>query len=413
MKFLQSNGLDLATLNAEALLSAMRAEMNRCLAESGDLPMLPSGLLLTQHLPKDCEVAAFDVGGTNTRSARVRFDACGRATVHHLVKGKMPGVTAPVDHTAFYQQLCEVLVQNVHAQEFLGYCFSYPATPEGQLLFWTKNVQAPQEVGRNVVEDLKAALAERGMSGCRVRMLNDTVAALLAAYAHDEPCAGYVGFILGTGTNVSYAETTERILKCPTFRKNAFMPINCETGNFRAFPMSRFDERHEAYNGTGRAYWERCISGGHLGDLGTEILHAAAEEGLFSKGLCETMRAHRYTHVELDQFCAGVQPDVFACTSDEAHTIGTLLRPMYERAALFTAVNIASAGLQSADARQMTSGKIRVNADGSTFWKTQSIPFVATVKKHLDALLVSRGYSYEIVQIEDAPLIGAAIAACE
>ncbi len=413
MTFLQSKGLDVAALDAEALLSAMRSEMTRCLGEAGDLPMLPSGICLTAESPKDREVAAFDVGGTNTRSARVHFDAKGRATVHNLVKGKMPGVETEVNHDAFYQQLCDVLLQNVKAKDAIGYCFSYPATPEGKLLFWTKNIQAPQEVGRNVVDDLQEALAERGAPGCKARMLNDTVAALLAAYAHDEPCAGYVGFILGTGTNVSYAEATEKIVKNPTLPKGALMPINCETGNFRGFPMSEFDTRHEAYNGNGHAYWERCISGGHLGDLGTEILHAAAEEGLFSAELSENIRAKRYTHVELDQFCAGVRSDVFTCTAEEAALIGELLRPMLERAALFTAVNIAAAGLQSAEANGKTSGVIRVNADGSTFWKTQSIPFVATVKKHLDALLGSRGYTYDIVQIEDAPLIGAAIAACE
>ena len=85
--------------------------------------------------------------------------------------------------------------------------------------------------------------------------------------------------------------------------------------------------------------------------------------------------------------------------------------PIYERAALFAAINIAAAGLASAHARGRTSGVIRVNADGSTFWKTACIPFVDRVKEHLAALLGPKGFTVDILQIDDAPLIGAALAA--
>ena len=84
---------------------------------------------------------------------------------------------------------------------------------------------------------------------------------------------------------------------------------------------------------------------------------------------------------------------------------------MYERAARFAAINVAAAALQSADARGARSGTIRINADGSTFWKTASIPFVDVMSEQLTRLLRPRGFDFEIVRIADAPLIGAALGA--
>ncbi len=411
MTFLQRHGLDPEAIDAEVLLEKFRAEMARSLRTKGDLPMLPAGFLLKQEAPRNCELVAFDVGGTNTRSARIAFDANGCPTVLNLLRGKMPGTQAAVDHETFYAQLCDVLTPNLRSGDRIGYCFSYPVTASGQLLFWTKGIQAPNEVGRNVVSDLLEALEQRELNACSVQIVNDTVAALLAAYAHDtsHTYAGYVGFILGTGTNTAYAETTKNLAEA--YPGGAFMPINCESGNFRDFPRSDFDDRYEAKSGNGRAQWERCISGVHLGALGTIILHMAAEEGLFSTRLAAAIKSRAYDNVELNQFCTGEAPELFPCTAEEAETLKGLLRPMYHRAARFAAINIATAALRSADARGATSGIIRINADGSTFWKTQAVPLKEIVCKELEALLAPRGFTFEIVQIDNSPLIGAALAA--
>ncbi len=413
MTFLQRHGLDPDAIDAEVLLGRFLEEMDRSLKTQGDLPMLPAGFLLSERLLRDCEVVAFDVGGTNTRSARIAFDAQGRPAVQNLLRGKMPGSDGEVDHETFYARLCEVLSPNVRASEPIGYCFSYPITADGTLLFWTKGIQAPSEVNRNVAQDLTEALAARGAAGCKVRALNDTVAALLAAYAHQhsETYAGYVGFILGTGTNTAYAEVAENIPKLPHLPRGAFMPINCESGNFRAFPRSDFDDIYEAQSGNGRAQWERCISGVHLGPLGSIILQTAANEGCFSEEVAGFLKARTFTNVELNGFCAGELPELIPCSAQEAEEIIALLRPMYYRAARFAAINIAAAAIRSAEARGATSGTIRINADGSTFWKIKAIPLKDIVCEQLTALLQPRGFTFEVIQIEDAPLIGAALAA--
>jgi hexokinase len=188
------------------------------------------------------------------------------------------------------------------------------------------------------------------------------------------------------------------------------MPINCESGNFNRFPKSTFDVEYEALNGNGHSQWERCISGVHLGSLGTIILRRAAKAGLLPT--CADRLAEReFSHVELNAFCDGSQPTLFPCSKEDAATIRQLLLPLYERAALFAAINIAATGICSAQARGRQEGTIYVNADGSTFWKTSAIPFAERVSAHLATLLAPYHYTCKLVRIDEAPLLGAALAA--
>lgn len=412
MGFLQDNGFDPWAIDAKALLEAFLDEMEAGLRGEGDLPMLPADLRLPDGAIRNVEVPAFDVGGTNTRSARIRFGSDGAATVGGLLCGHMPGSQGFVSHAEFYRILCDVLTPNVRPGETLGYCFSYPVDEAGRLLYWTKGIQAEDIVGTNVRDGLADALAARGLPGCEVRVLNDTVATLLAVYAlaGTEDCAGAVGFILGTGSNTAYAERAERIAKRPGLAPG-FVPVNCESGNFSRFPRSTFDEAYERASGTGRGLWERSMSGVNLGALGTLILRGAAQAGLLSPGLRDAVNARDFTNIELDDYCAGRRDDVLPCNAADARSVRALLLPLYERAALFAAIDIAAAAVSSARAKGRRSGRIRVNADGSTFWKTACIPFVDRVRGHLEALLGPRGYDCEIVRVDDAPLVGAAIAA--
>ena len=54
-----------------------------------------------------------------------------------------------------------------------------------------------------------------------------------------------------------------------------------------------------------------------------------------------------------------------------------------------------------------------INADGSTYYKTRAIDFAGTVQRELDAMLVkARNIHYAITpQVDDAPMVGAGIAA--
>lgn len=414
MKFLKSNGLDCSTLDLQALLNNFEASMKAGLNGEGPLPMLPAPLHIPKIIPTSGEYPAFDVGGTNTRSARVQFHPDKAPTLQQLRRGKMPGSQEPVSLEAFYQQLCDVLQPNLLNGDALGYCFSYAFDNAHRLLHWTKGIQAPEIVGTNLVQGLKNALAKRGLKTIRVAMLNDTVATLLAAYTvGQQPYAGYVGFILGTGVNAAYAERTEAILKAPTLMPGVHVPINCESGNFTTFTRTVFDERYEALSGNGKAQWERCISGVHLGPLCTEMLRCAAETHLLSEKMANYVRTTTFSFVDINHFASGRAPEVFNTSLDEQQQIRLWLLAMVERAAAFAAVNITATALASARAQGATRGTILVNADGSTFWKTDCIPFAHRIETIARELLAPRGFDLQVIEIKDAPLIGSALAATQ
>jgi hexokinase len=415
MKFLRNNGLDLQTLDTTDLLKRFLHAMRAGLTGQGPLPMLPAMAQIPKTIPTSGTIAAFDVGGTNTRAARIAFHAQTLPTVTAMRRGKMPGASEHVSKEAFYHQLCEVLQPNVHPNEALGYCFSYAFDETNHLLHWTKGIQAPDIVGTDLVKGLQTALEQYGAPNVRIAILNDTVATLLAAYAAGGQVsyAGYVGFILGTGVNVAYAERTEEILKSPTLTPGMLLPINCESGNFTDFPRTTFDDRYEQRNGNGKAQWERCISGVHLGPLCTEMLRQAADEGELSKGMTTYVREHDFNFIDLNHFAAGQKPELFPTTREEQNRIRQWILAIVERAACFAAVNITAAALASAQARGKTHGTILVNADGSTFWKTSCIPFAEKIQTETKRLLQPYGFDLYCLQIEDSPLIGAALAATQ
>ena len=98
----------------------------------------------------------------------------------------------------------------------LGFCFSLPMIQKsldvGILVSWTKNYNCPGVEGEDVVGMLNKALAEVGVGNVKVvAILNDTTGTLVAG-SHDFPDAG-IGLILGTGTNGSFMEKAERVVR--------------------------------------------------------------------------------------------------------------------------------------------------------------------------------------------------------
>ena len=98
----------------------------------------------------------------------------------------------------------------------LGFTFSFPMTQTaldvGHLVNWTKSFNYPGVIGEDVVAMLNVALDSVGVTNVSVvAILNDTTGTLVAG-SHDSPdCA--VGLILGTGTNASYIENADRVIR--------------------------------------------------------------------------------------------------------------------------------------------------------------------------------------------------------
>jgi hexokinase len=199
------------------------------------------------------------------------------------------------------------------------------------------------------------------------------------------------------------------------------MIINAESGSFDKLERSRFDVAMDAKQiDTGHNPLEKMIAGGYLGAVGLEVYKAAAKEGMFSEkaaaaigglGSLETM--------DFDNFCAALRKegrenplDAIFTDADDAKMARRLGIPVFERAAVLTAIHLAAFCIKSG-AGADASAPIAINADGSTYYKTRAIRFGETVKRELDDMLVRRrNIHYEITaQVEDAPMVGAAIAA--
>ena len=89
-----------------------------------------------------------------------------------------------------------------------------------------------------------------------------------------------------------------------------------------------------------------------------------------------------------------------------------LATPIFERAAILTAIHLAAFIVKTGGGTNPSS-PVCVCIDGSTYYKTRAIPFDATVRRELDDMLVQRrNIHYAITpQVDDAPMVGAAIAA--
>jgi len=421
IEFLKASGLDADGLDSEGMLARFDAEMTAGLTgRASSLAMIPAFIAPSCAASAGRRVAVLDAGGTNLRAALVAFDGQGRPQIVSSVKGTMPGTAGEIGAEAFYEELARFL-EPMLADDVtrIGFCFSYPAevTPscDARLLYWTKQVKVPAVVGTLVGSGLAAHLARRGRQP-QITVLNDTVATLLAGCAQEPDASSYVGFILGTGTNTAYLERASAIAKSPdALACGGVMTINIESGGFAHAPRSRFDEHFDATTqDPGHYPFEKMISGAYLGGLGLTVLRQAALEGFFSPlaaAALGTLRA--LSNKELDDFCAdpaaaGSPFDVWPAPDRE--TAAALCRPIYRRAARLTAVNIAAAVLRSGEGRD-PARPVCVNADGSTFYRTRAVPFEQLVRQDLDALLGARGIHCRVVRVDDAPMLGAAVAA--
>ena len=420
--FLKENGFVVAEeIDREAMIGTFISEMEKGLrGEASSLMMIPTFVGVDGKIPEGASAAVLDAGGTNFRGAVVSIPP----SIREKRNQPMPGTKGEVDEESFYSAFAEEVkrVKPLASAKKIGWCFSYPAeaTPslDAKLVRWTKGIQAPAIVGEYVGAELMKRLG-----GGEIAIVNDTVATLLAAKATegDKTYSSYIGFILGTGTNAAYVERNKNITKLEGLDPAGSMIINAESGGFDKFERSAFDKAMDAKtNNVGYQVFEKLISGAYLGPIGLEIYKAAAKANLFSKkaaaaigglGALETM--------DFDNFCAGFKKEgrdnvldsIFADV-DDAKMARRLGLPVFERAAVLTAIHLAAFAIQSG-AGTDPSSPVAINADGSTYYKTRAIPFAEMVRRELDEMLVKRrNVHYEITpQVDDAPMVGAAIAA--
>ena len=424
IEFLRANHMDPGQVELEPLCDTFAKEMERGLGGAGgSLLMIPTYLEADHEVPRGKRVIAIDAGGTNFRVGLVSFDPKGNAEIGHFRNFPMPGLRQEVDARTFFATIAGYLSECADLRDDIGLCFSYATeiqpNRDGRLVRFCKEVKAREVEGQLIGENVAMALRDAGHRGNkRIVLLNDTVATLLAgkAAAADRNFGSYIGFILGTGTNCAYVEANARITKTPGLDLSRKQIVNVESGGFGLAPRGTIDLEFDAATvDPGMCTFEKMISGGYLGGLYRAVLAKAAREGLFPSAAAALIRdVPPLDTRDLGRFLSDPADRTgriaLALPTAEALDLAfSLAELLVERAAKLTAVNLASIAIQSGAGRD-PGRPIRVTADGTTFYELKGLR--GKTLGFLEPFLLERhGVRCAFARVDNAPLIGAAIAA--
>ena len=422
--FLSKWGIEAASIDMKSLLATFLSEMEKGLEnESGSsLKMIPTYTEVVSSLAKGEPVIVLDAGGTNFRTCLVTFDEQGLAHIEDFRKVSMPGVKEEVTAQQFFSTFADEVERLIDKSDKIGFCFSYAAAitedHDGIPLVFSKEIKAPEVIGKKVGASLLSELARRGydVSKKKVAVLNDTVATLLAGQGapSDTDYSGYIGFILGTGTNTAYVERNSNISKLGLFDGKSQI-INIESGNFDFCPGRLDREYFDSTKHPEQYHLEKMISGAYLGPLSTLVIQKAIAEGVLSStfakrfaqlGTVNTTVMSNYLEMPFNSNYALV-----ACcegNEDDAIALWMIIDAVIARAAKLTAANLAATVIKSGagtDPRK----PVCINADGTTFYKTEYLKKYTEYYLHTYLQLEHKRY-YRFVRIDDSPTIGAAIA---
>ncbi len=418
--FLEKYGLRASDVDFQKLVDLITDEMINGLAgKNSTLRMIPTYIEADNEFLHEVPVLAIDAGGTNFRSAMVRFNKEGELEMTDIVNGRMPGLDGEVSKEEFFQTLAGYIRPVAEKCDRIGFCFSYPTEilpdKDGILLQFCKEVNAPGVIGQLIGKSLLETLR---MPEKKIVLLNDTVATLLAgksASVH-KTYDSFIGFILGTGTNACYIENNRNILKTPGLDPSKSQIINIESGNLGKHQRSELDIAFDNTTANpGNYAFEKMYAGGYIGNLCLYILKRAAGEDVFSK---ETARRL----LELPQLSSG-EASEFVRTSGKGE--GTLencftgeedrercvaiIDCMIDRAARLVAANLAAVVLKTGKGKS-EEHPILMTIEGTAFYKLHRLKerFEEYFAGYLNGELKR---FVEFTEVPQSSLVGAALAA--
>ncbi|KAJ7547624.1 hypothetical protein O6H91_08G095700 [Diphasiastrum complanatum] len=145
---------------------------------------------------------------------------------------------------------------------------------------WNRRALLCHVVGKDVVEELQAAMGRHKLDMRVTALVNDTVGTLAGGRYWNEDVM--VAVILGTGSNACYVERADAIPKWRgVLPKSGSTVINMEWGSFWSshLPRTPVDDTLDADSlNPGDQGFEKLISGMYLGDIVRRILLKMAEE---------------------------------------------------------------------------------------------------------------------------------------
>lgn len=397
--FIEQLELSAERYETAPLMNSFFSEMDKGLAgEASSLAMLRAYLSAGGDVEKNRKVIVIDAGGTNLRVGTALFDDAGKLQIEHFEKSGMIGLDGQLSKADFFEQLADRIMPVIHESDAIGFCFSYPCEiqpdHDGRLLHWTKGVDAPEVVGCLMGDELNKVLDARGIARKKMVLLNDTVATLLAGVSQGaaKGAKGYVGFILGTGTNIACLDQGE--------------VINVESGAFNKLAMAAIDrELDAASSNPGQQIFEKMISGTYLGPLALAALRRAPFSESGAQAVAEL---DELGLIHIDNFAAQNGRDIGPLNDPrfseaDADLIRAVFAAVVARAAHLSAVNLAVAAIRNGVS------PVCINLDGSTYFKTFGLREQA--ESELKQILGQANVDYFCVRIDDAPVVGAAIAA--
>lgn len=418
--FLKSHKMTAADINMQELVGIFLDEMEKGLeGKESTLRMIPTYIETEGELVANQPVIAIDAGGTNFRTAIVYFDDNMNLITEKLENGRMPGVEKELGKKEFFREMAGYLEDYIDKSDNIGFCFSYATeispNKDGKLLEWSKELKAPEVIGEMIGENLLAAL---GTPGKKLVLMNDTVSTLLAGKAATagKEYETYIGFILGTGTNTSYTEPNKNITKTSGLDPDKSQIINIESGNFGKGPCTNIDTAFDnTTKNPGRYTFEKMFSGGYFGGLCTFTLKQAAKEGIFRKETASAInRLPELSSEEVNKFVCGIDADgsslkhAFSTEEDKNTGIG-IIEGLIERASKLVAANLAAVILRTGKA-QSADKPVLMTIEGTTFYKLKN--FREMFETYLTQFLSGENQRYyDIVEVPNSSLVGAAIAA--
>ncbi|MGD1822068.1 MAG: hexokinase family protein [Pleomorphochaeta sp.] len=422
--FLIKWGLDADSISIDKMVESFLSEMDKGLNKehSSSLPMIPTFIGEGSPIVSGQKVIVIDAGGTNLRTCLVTFDDDLKPIISDFKKVSMPGIDKEVSKKEFFSVFANQVEHIIDKSDRIGFCFSYAAKitedNDGIPLVFSKEIKAPEVIGEKVGKSLLEELANRGYSveNKKIAVVNDTVTTLLAGRAQGNVhYDGYVGFILGTGTNTAYLENTKNIKTINNTNLDK-MVINVESGNY-SYSNGKIDELFLLTTKDPSTYhFEKKISGAYLGPMSSFVIKQAIEEGVLSAsfkakfeqlGDVNTIEMSNYLEMPFNKDYKLVK--CVENNDNDAINLWYIIEALIKRAGKMTAANLSSAVLKTEFGKNPLH-PVCINADGTTFYKTEYLE--KYTKYYLQEFLQDKYNRYvDFVRIENSPVIGAAIAA--
>lgn len=423
-QFIWEQGLALGSIQIDSIIDNFITQMNKT-SHSNSLAMLPSFL----HMPTSLEVGktfiAIDAGGSNLRCALISFSLENNQYQYTIEKEShhaMPGTQGKLSAADFFEALYLCLEPFLEFSNIIGFCFSYPCeisdSLDGKLLRWTKEVNAPEVENLWIAQQLNRLIEHKGKTQKKIILLNDTVSSLLSIklqthkpvnliensthhYAH-------IGLILGTGTNCAFTETKHKEV------------INIESGAYNGIKNTPCDALLDMQSLNPNEYaFEKKIAGRYLGSLCLALLNIAASQGLLSEVCSASIRSFSKINKNtlkterLNELLGETTENhIFKTKEQDLTTIRFLINAVIERAALLSSIQLFAISKKivldlNLDKEQTL--HVDINIEGSTYYQLKGYQEKITHK--LNELMLREGISYQLLQTENASLLGAAIAA--